>query len=71
MEKEITARYTDRCDCDCDNCVECNCDPNVCRCKGHQPPTDKECNGQCNGWQFSNSAKRQKSATVSATVKLS
>ena len=37
MEKEITARYTDRCACDCDNCVECNCDPKICRCKGHIP----------------------------------
>ena len=60
MEKEITARYPERYECDCDNFVECNCDPNICRCEGHQGPTDKE----CNGWQFNNSAKPQKSATV-------
>ena len=39
MENEILAR----CECDCDNCVECNCDPNVCRCKGHIP-VDSETN---------------------------
>ena len=25
--------------CDCDSCIECNCDPSVCRCDCH---TDKE-----------------------------
>ena len=29
----------ERCECDCDNCVECNCDPEVCQCKGHKKDT--------------------------------
>ena len=29
----------ERCECNCDNCVECNCDPEVCQCKGHTKDT--------------------------------